>query len=72
LHSYFAKRLTFMMSLVDKLVKEEDLIFFKLFNVNVNKYASPDQIHPRVLYELRNEIAFPPVMVCSVINNIYS
>jgi hypothetical protein len=28
-------------------------------NLNINKYAGPDQIHPRVLYELRNEIAFP-------------
>jgi len=29
---------------------------FKLLNININKSASPDQIHPRVLYELRNEI----------------
>ena len=31
----------------------------KLVNLDINKSAGPDQIHPRVLYELRNEIAFP-------------
>jgi len=43
---------------MDKLVIEEDVILKKL-NINVNKSADPDQIHPRVLYELRNEIAYP-------------
>ena len=31
----------------------------KLVNLDIHKSAGPDQIHPRVLYELRNEIAFP-------------
>jgi hypothetical protein len=44
---------------MDKLVIEEDVIFKKLLNLNVNKSAGPDQIHPRVLYELRNEIVYP-------------
>jgi len=44
---------------MEKLVLEEDLIFKKLLNINVNKSAGPDQIHSRVLYELRNEIVFP-------------
>jgi len=39
-----------------KLVIEEDLILFKLLNINVNKSAIPDQIHPSVLYKLRNKI----------------
>jgi len=34
---------------MDKLVIEEDVIFKKLLNINVNKSAGPDQIHPRVL-----------------------
>ena len=33
---------------MDKLVMEEDLICKKLLNINVNKSAGPDQIHPRV------------------------
>ena len=32
--------------------------FKKLVNLDINKSAGPAQIHPRVLYELRNEIAF--------------
>jgi len=44
---------------MDKIVIEEDVILKKLFNINVNKSAGADQIHPRVLYELRNEIAYP-------------
>jgi len=44
---------------MDKLVIEGFNFFFKLLNNNVNKSAGPDQIHPRVIYELRNEIAFP-------------
>ena len=44
---------------MDKLIIDEDVILKKLLNLNINKSAGPDQIHPRVLYELRNEIAFP-------------
>jgi len=44
---------------MDKLDIEEDIILKKLLNINVNKSAGPDQIHQRVLYELRNEIVFP-------------
>jgi len=45
---------------MDKIVIEEDVILKKkLIDINFNKSACPDQIHPRVLYELRNEIAYP-------------
>jgi len=44
---------------MDKLAIEEDAIWKKLLNSNVNKSAGPDQIHPKVLYELRNEIVYP-------------
>jgi len=44
---------------MDKLVIEEDVILIKLLNIDANKSAGPDQIHPRVLYELRNKIAYP-------------
>jgi hypothetical protein len=42
---------------MDKIVIDKDIILKKL--LNINKSAGPDQIHPRVLFELRNEIAFP-------------
>ena len=44
---------------MDKLIIDEDAILKKLVNLDIDKSAGPDQIHPRVLYELRNEIAFP-------------
>ena len=44
---------------MDKLIIDEDVIFKKLLNLNIYKFAGPNQIHPRVLYEPRNEIAFP-------------
>ena len=44
---------------MEKIVINEEIILKKLDNLNVNKSAGPDQIHPRVLYEVRKEIAFP-------------
>jgi len=44
---------------MDKIVIEEDVILKKLLNIYVSKSAGPDQIHLRVLNELRNEIAYP-------------
>ena len=44
---------------MDKLIIDEDVMFKKLLNLNINKSAGSDQIHPKVLYELRIEIAFP-------------
>ena len=44
---------------MDKIVINKEVILKKLLILNINKSAGPDQIHPRVLYELRNEIAFP-------------
>lgn len=39
-------------------IKMEE-VKFKLDNLNVNKSTGPDSIPPRVLYELRNELANP-------------
>ncbi len=33
----------------------------KLKKINVNKSSGPDEIHPRILYEVRNELAYPLV-----------
>jgi hypothetical protein len=38
---------------------DEKVILDKLTKLNVMKSAGPDGIHPRVLFELRNEIAYP-------------
>jgi len=54
---------------VDKIVIDEDIILKKLLNLHINKSAGPDQIHPRVLYELRNEIAFPLKLIFDYTNN---
>ncbi len=35
----------------------------KLKKINVNKSSGPDGIHPRILYELRDELAYPLVML---------
>lgn len=37
----------------------------KLANINCNKSPGPDQIHPRVLYELRNVVSKP---LCQIFN----
>ena len=34
----------------------EEIVFKKLSEINVNKSAGPDNIHPKLLYELRNEL----------------
>lgn len=44
---------------MEELVIDEKVIFDKLNKLNVNKSAGPDKIHPRILFELRNEIAYP-------------
>jgi len=38
---------------------EEAEIIDKIRNLNVNKSPGPDLIHPRILYEIRNEIGYP-------------
>jgi hypothetical protein len=49
---------------MDKIVINEEVILKKLLVLNIIKSAGPDQIHPRVLYELRNKIAFPLKVIC--------
>ena len=34
----------------------EDIVPEKLNKINVNKCQGSDQVHPKLLYELRNEI----------------
>src|SRR3989442_876372 len=37
----------------------EDIVLAKLNKINVNKCQGSDQVHPKLLYELRNEIVKP-------------
>ena len=37
----------------------EDIVLAKLNQINVNKCQGSDQVHPKLLYELRNEIVKP-------------
>jgi hypothetical protein len=37
----------------------EDVVLGKLNKINVNKCQGPDQVHPKLLFELRNEIVKP-------------
>ena len=34
-------------------------VLYELSKINTNKSAGPDELHPRLLYELKNEIALP-------------
>ena len=38
---------------------DEKVILEKLSNINVSKSSGPDNLHPRILYETRNEIIHP-------------
>ena len=38
---------------------DEKVILEKLCNINVSKSSGPDNLHPRILYETRNEIVHP-------------
>jgi hypothetical protein len=46
-------------------------IFLRLSKLNVNKSSGPDGLHPRLLYEARNEIAYPLKLIfeCSFTTN---
>ena len=44
------------------LVSEDDVLK-RLSRLNVNKSEGPDQIHPRVIYEIRHEIAHPLTVI---------
>jgi len=41
---------------MDILVIDEEDILDRLSKININKSAGPDGLHPRILYEVRNEI----------------
>jgi len=37
----------------------EDGVLERLSKLNINKSEGPDLMHPRIIYELRNVIAYP-------------
>ena len=43
-------------------VKEEDILK-RLLKLNINKSPGPDKLHPRILYEVRNEIVSALVII---------
>jgi len=45
--------------ILDKLSITEEIVFVKLSKINVNKSQGPDQIHGKLLYELRSELMKP-------------
>jgi len=45
-------------SSLDPIISEQ-IILKKLDNLNITKSPGPDNIHPRILYELRHKIATP-------------
>jgi len=45
--------------IVSNLIIDDSVVHKKLSELNVNKSPGPDQIHPKLLYELRNELAKP-------------
>lgn len=48
-----------LQSCISNIVLTEDEVLKKLSEINVNKSKGPDNIHPKVIYELRNELAAP-------------
>jgi len=40
-----------------------EAVFDKLNNLKVNKSPGPDTLHPRILYEVRHQIAMPLHMI---------
>jgi hypothetical protein len=53
---------------MDKVTFDLDSIIKKLENINVYKSPGPDLLHPRVLKEVRLEIAYPLKIIfeCSI------
>ena len=43
----------------------EGSVYNKLCNLNISKSPGPDMLHPRVLYESRDSIAYPLFLVYS-------
>jgi len=51
-------------------VISEQIILKKLNNLNVTKSSGPDNIHPRILYELRYELTIPLKMLFETSYNL--
>ena len=62
---------TSIVHLMAKLEISTEEIKEKLKNININKSSGPDMIHPRILYELREELAFLLMKIfnCSIKSN---
>ena len=43
----------------------QDNVYRKLCNLNISKSPGPDMLHPRVLYECRDVIAYPLFLIYS-------
>ena len=43
---------------IQDFIIDDKVILDKLTKLNINKSAGPDDLHPRVLFELRNEMAY--------------
>ena len=43
---------------MDTIQISTDDITKRLANLNINKSSGPDNLHPRILYEVRNEIKY--------------
>jgi len=41
----------------------EDDVLSRLSKLNINKSEGPDLIHPRIIYEIRHEIAHPLTVI---------
>jgi len=50
-------------TILASLLFQEDDVLKRLNKINVNKSEGPDLIHPRVIYEIRHEIAQPLAML---------
>ena len=55
---------------MDTIQISTDDITKRLANLNINKSSGPDNLHPRILYEVRNEISYPLKLIfeCSFRN----
>ena len=53
---------TFSSTSITNIDINEQIIFNKLNKLDVTKSPGPDGLYPRIVYELRNEIAFPVVL----------
>ena len=61
---------TFSSTSITNIDINEQIILNKLNKLDVTKFPGPDGLHPCILYEMRNEIAFP-LKILPGISNIF-